>query len=297
MLLSHFILTDMEKNNNIQQMNFKDKRFPQLLRDISNPPKELFIVGAIPTLPMVAVVGTRRPTDYGKQMTYRIAYDLAKAGFCIVSGLALGIDAVAHQAAVEAGGKTLAVLGNGLSNIYPITNRGLAIQILKHGGGIISEFDLEMPALKQNFPARNRIIAGLGLATIVTEADAKSGSLITANFALVENRMVMAVPGNTTSLRSAGPNNLIKNGAKLITDAADVLAELGLQSGVLETKPVKADSREEAQILEILSAESLSTQQLIEKTEIEAAQLASILSLMEITGKIRNLGAGTWISC
>lgn len=282
---------------NIQQVKYRSKGFPQLLLDISNPPKELSVLGMIPDLPMIAIVGTRRPTEYGKQMTYKISYDLAKAGFCIVSGLALGIDAIAHHAAIEAGGKTLAVLGNGLSNIYPISNRGLAIQVLKHGGGIISEFDLEMPALKQNFPARNRIIAGLSLATIVTEADAKSGSLITANFALVENRMVMAVPGNTTSLRSAGPNNLIKNGAKLITDAADVLSELGLQSEALQSQPVKADSKEEAQILEILSEQSLSTQQLIEKTAIEAAQLASILSLMEITGKIRNLGAGTWISC
>lgn len=280
---------------NIQQVHIKSNSFPSLLRNISTPPKLINIVGTIPELPMIAIVGSRKPTNYGRAITYRISYDLARAGFCIVSGLALGIDTIAHQAALEAGGKTIAVMGCGLSQIYPISNRNLALAIIQKNGAIISEFDHTMPALKQNFPARNRIIAGLSLATIVTEADAKSGSLITANNALNENRLVMAVPGNTTSLRSAGPNNLIKNGAKLITDACDVLAELGLESKTITTKPIKADSKEEALIIEVLTTNACNTQQLIKQTKLEAAQLASILSLMEITGKIRNLGAGTWI--
>lgn len=280
---------------NIQQVHIKSNSFPSLLRDISSPPKSINFVGTIPELPMIAIVGSRKPTNYGRAITYRISYDLARAGFCIVSGLALGIDTIAHQAALEAGGKTIAVMGCGLSQIYPISNRNLALAIIQKNGAIISEFDHAMPALKQNFPARNRIIAGLSLATIVTEADAKSGSLITANNALNENRLVMAVPGNTTSLRSAGPNNLIKNGAKLITDACDVLAELGLESKTITSKPIKADSKEEALIIKVLTTNACNTQQLIKQTKLEAAQLASILSLMEITGKIRNLGAGTWI--
>lgn len=244
---------------------------------------------------MIAIVGSRNITEYGKHVTYHLSYDLAKAGMCIVSGLAYGVDSVAHRAALDAKGYTVAVLGNAINNIYPITNRGLAEKIIERGA-VISEYAPGVNTQKFNFPARNRIIAGLSLATIVPEANAKSGSLITANFALQANRLVMAMPGNTTSLRSAGPNNLIKHGAQLVTDATDVLATLGLQSNVVTTKPVKADSREEAQILSFLSEQSLSTQQLIEKTQIEAAQLASILSLMEITGKIRNLGAGSWIS-
>lgn len=289
-----FYFTDMNKNQNIQHISFKSNAFPHLLRDIASPPKGLYVRGNIPDLPMIAIVGSRNITEYGKHMAYRLSYDLAKAGMCIVSGLAYGVDSVAHRAALDARGYTIAVLGNAIDNIYPITNRLLAEKIMENGA-VISEYAPGVNTQRFNFPARNRIIAGLSLATIVPEANAKSGSLITANFALQANRLVMAVPGNTTSLRSAGPNNLIKHGAQLVTDATDVLATLGLHSNNVKTKPVKADSKQEAQILSFLTEQSLSTQQLIEKTQIEAAQLASILSLMEITGKIRNLGAGSWI--
>lgn len=287
----------MPRNNKIQQIGFKSNNFPKLLEDIASPPKAIFVIGSIPELPMVAIVGSRQITNYGRQVTYQIARDLAKAGICIVSGLAYGVDAVAHQAVTDVNGKAVAVLGSAIDQIYPVSNQGIAKKIIQNGGAIISEYPPGSATQRFNFPARNRIIAGLSLATIVAEANAKSGSLITANFALTENRLVMAVPGNITSQRSAGPNNLIKNGAKLVTDATDVLAELGLKSGVLKTKPVKADSKEEAMILELLAKQALSTQQLIIETQLEAPQIASILSLMEITGKIRNIGAGNWISC
>lgn len=280
---------------NIAHIKHNSNSFPDILRDIAAPPKELFVLGEIPQLPMVAIVGARACTDYGRYITHKIAFDLAKAGLCIVSGLAMGIDGIAHKAAIEAGGKTVAVLGNGLDVGCPAPNNGIMRQIIKGNGAVISEFPLGMPGLPQNFPARNRIIAGLSLATIVTEANASSGSLITANFALLENRMVMAVPGNTTSPRSAGPNNLIKTGAKLVTDAVDVLTELELSSKVLKPKNIKADSTEEAMVLELLQDGVNSTQGLIESTEIDAATMASVLSLMEITGKIKNMGAGMWI--
>jgi DNA processing protein len=245
---------------------------------------------------MVSIVGTRRPTKYGEEITYRLAYELAKAGFCVVSGMALGIDTIVHRAVLDAKGSTLAVLGCGLDRPYPRSNFGLYKSIIESdGGGVISEYPEGTEAYKSHFPARNRIIAGLSSATIVTEADAKSGSLITANFAIQANRTVMAVPGNTTSLRSAGPNNLIKNGAQLITNASDVLAYLGLESPELVKVKPKADSKEEALIMEILSGQSMTTQQIIDETKIDAVSIASIISLMEITGKIRNLGAGSWI--
>ena len=265
------------------------------MRGIASPPKSLYAIGEIPDLPMIAIVGTRKPTDYGRQISYQLSSQLAKAGFCVVSGMALGVDAIVHKAAIEAGGKTIAVLGSGLDKPYPISNHGIYKEIASGAGAVISEYPLGTQAYKQNFPARNRIIAGLSLATIVTEADAKSGSLITANFALQANRTVMAVPGNISSPRSAGPNNLIKNGAQLITNIADVLAILGLQLPSMVTAKPRADSREEARIMEQLADRSLTTEQLIELTEIDAINIASIISLMEITGKIRNLGAGSWI--
>ena len=281
---------------NIQYIKHNDNTFPQLLRDISSPPKGLYLAGQIPDLPMVSIVGTRRPTKYGEEITYRLAYELAKAGFCVVSGMALGIDTIVHRAVLDAKGSTLAVLGCGLDRPYPRSNFGLYKSIIESdGGGVISEYPEGIEAYKSHFPARNRIIAGLSSATIVTEADAKSGSLITANFAIQANRTVMAVPGNTTSLRSAGPNNLIKNGAQLITNASDVLAYLGLESPELVKVRPKADSKEEALIMEILSGQSMTTQQIIDETKIDAVSIASIISLMEITGKIRNLGAGSWI--
>ncbi len=280
---------------NIQYISHKDKAFPKLLRDIASVPKGIYVAGKLADLPMVAVVGTRRPTDYGRQITYQLASQLAKAGFCVVSGMAIGIDTIVHTAVLAVGGSTIAVLGGGLDKPYPRCNHALYEKIIASGGAVISEYPDNTEPYKSNFPARNRIIAGLSMATIVTEADAKSGSLITANFALQANRMVMAVPGNITSLRSAGPNNLIKNGAQLVTNVADVLASLGLHSPKLVTIKPTADSKQEAQIIELLAEKSLTTQQLIDETAIGAIDIASIMSLMEITGKIRNLGAGSWI--
>lgn len=253
------------------------------------------MTGSIPDLPMISIVGSRAITDYGKFTTYRLAYDLARAGMCIVSGLALGVDAIAHQAALDAGGATLAVLAGGLDNPSPRSNYGLFKRIAESGGGVISEYPVGTTPFKQNFPARNRIIAGLSLATVITEANASSGSLITANFALQADRMVMAVPGNVTSPRSAGPNNLLKLGAKPVADAVDVLAELGLESAVVKPKKAKADSAEEAKLMELISSGHHTTDALITHSEIEPNKIASILSLMEITGKVRNIGAGQWV--
>jgi len=281
---------------NIQYIKHNDKYFPELLRDIASPPKGLYVAGSMPELPMIAMVGTRSPSDYGKRVTYQMASNLAKAGFCLVSGMAMGIDTIVHRAALDAGGATVAVLGSGVDCPYPRCNHGLYESIIQNNGAVISEYENGTTPFKSHFPARNRIISGLSLAVIVTEADAKSGSLITANFALQQNRTVMAIPGNITSLKSAGPNNLIKSGASAVTDYTDVLALLGLENPTMVKHKPKADSKEEATIIELLSEQALSTEQLISKTGLDAVNIASVISLMEITGKIRNLGAGLWIT-
>jgi DNA processing protein len=278
----------------ISTISLQSANYPKLLREIHNPPQPLYVQGELPAGPCVAVVGSRRISDYGKRVTYQLAYQLAQAGLVIVSGLALGADGVAHRAALDAGGQTIAVLGSGIDRLLPSSNRSLAEAIIKSGNAVISEYEPGTPPSKGSYPARNRIIAGLSLAVIVTEAAAHSGSLITANFALEQNRLVMAVPGNITSLLSAGPNNLIKSGALPVTDSTDVLAALDLAA--VSHTPVKAASREEAKILELLAQGISATDELIAASGLTASEFANVISLMEISGKVRNLGAGSWVA-
>jgi DNA processing protein len=208
---------------------FSDPRYPQRLKEIFDPPILLYARGRAELLEShpVAVVGTRRPTTYGRAVAQRLSRELARAGLTIVSGLARGIDTCAHQGALEGGGATIAVLGNGVDVIYPRENRKLMEQIAERGL-IVSEFPLSSTAFPQNFPIRNRIISGLGYAVLVIEGAQYSGSLITARLALEQGREVLAVPGNITSKPSWGPNLLIKDGAKLIQEASDVVEELPL---------------------------------------------------------------------
>ncbi len=214
----------------ISNFSSTSSKFPDGLREVDPAVKAINVLGTLPGDAMIAVVGSRRPTPYGEHITYQITSELAKAGAVIVSGLAIGVDTIAHRAALDAGGKTIAVLAGGLDSIYPARNRNLAKEILASGGALISEYDLGTQAYPSNFVERNRIIAGLCAATIVTEAAAKSGALITAHRALKYNRVVMAVPGNITSALSAGPNNLIRTGATPVTSAADAIVELGFHA-------------------------------------------------------------------
>ncbi|HSX14396.1 MAG TPA: DNA-processing protein DprA [Candidatus Saccharimonadales bacterium] len=272
-----------------------DSNYPDSLREIPSVPKTLYFLGELPNRPTVAIVGARRPTEYGKRVTYQLASELASAGIAIVSGLAYGLDSIAHTGALDAGGQTIAVLAGGLHKIYPAGHRNLAIRILQSGGGIVSEYPEGMPSLRQYFPARNRIVSGLSLAVIIPEAEASSGSLITAKFALNQNRLVMAVPGNITSPTSAGPNNLIRSGAIPVTNSSDVLAALDLTTA--DAKPTaQPKSKEEALILELLEKGINSSEDLIQASELGASQFANVITLMEITGKVRNLGAGQWVA-
>ena len=216
----------MEKHN-IDIVSIQDAEYPEILKEIYDAPISLYVRGNKNILNelSVAIIGCRECTEYGRNITKNLSYNIAKNKINIVSGLAKGIDGIAHQGALFAGGKTVAVLGNGLDTIYPKENEHLALEILQKGGAIISEYPLGTKPEKQNFPERNRIVSGMSKGIIVVEAKEKSGTLITVDFALEQGRDVFVVPGNINSEASIGTNDLIKQGAKLITSYKDVLEE------------------------------------------------------------------------
>ena len=242
----------------------------------------------------VAIVGSRKPTAYGKEVTYQLAYDLAKRGIVILSGLALGVDSIAHQAALDAGGITIAVLPSSVDDIYPRTHSNLAKQIIASGGAIISEYEPETGIYKTNFLERNRIVSGLADALIVTEAAIRSGTLSTVGHALEQGREVFAVPGNITSPLSAGCNALIKQGAAPITSAQDVLEVIApdlldeQQSLALGNTPI------ETKIISLLKSGIRDGDQLQEKVGIDASEFAQALTILELGGTIRSLGGNQW---
>ena len=281
----------------IKEINIEDKNYPKLLKKIKNPPKILYYRGKIePEENCFAVVGTRRYSYYGKQMALEIAGGLAEAEVIIVSGLAPGIDTFSHSAAVERNKRTIAVLGTGVDteSIYPKSNLKLAERILETGGCLISEYPPGTPGSKITFPQRNRIISGLSFGVLVVEAKAKSGALITASWARKQQRLVFAVPGPIHSLNSKGPHILIKKGAKLTESADDILRELKLPqktTGILFTEGKNAD---ESLILNALKEEILYIDKIIEETKMPASRVASALAILEIEGKIRNLGGNLY---
>lgn len=293
---------EMEKleKEKIRVITIRDKEYPKLLKEIYNPPALIYIRGKFTQADelALAVVGTRKVSSYGKQITPEIVRDLASLKITIVSGLALGVDTLAHQSALETKGRTIGVLGCGLDkqSIYPPANRKLAEQI-KENGAVITEYPIGTLPLKQHFPARNRIISGLALGTLVIEAPETSGALLTAKSALEQNRDVFAIPGPIYSKNSTGPNNLIKMGAKLVTQAQDILDELNLNLAVQyqETKKIAPDTKEEAKILEYLSKEPIHIDKLVEKSGLDAGTVSSTLTLMEMKGKVRNLGSLNYV--
>ena len=281
---------------NINKVLKNHKQYPPYLLEISAPPKQLFYIGEPITdyLPAVTIVGSRKLTSYGKDVTYRLAYDLAKQGITIISGLALGADGVAHQGAIEAGGRTIAILANGLDQITPRSHRNLAIDLLKKGGTIVSEYEQGMPALKQNFVARNRIISALSDMTIITESAEAGGSLRTASFAVEQNKIVGAIPGNITSSQSIGTNNLIKSGATPITCAQDVLNALGIASEQKAREDVFGDSKEEQIVIDLMKAGITELDELQQKSQLDPSIFSQTITMLELSSKIRPLGAAHW---
>jgi len=279
----------------IKTISVKDKNYPKLLKEIKNPPEVLYYRGELnPDEKCFGVVGTRMFSSYGKQVALEIAGDLAEAGLTIVSGLAPGIDTFAHTATVERRKRTIAVLGTGIDerSIYPQSNLNLARKILETGGALISEYPPGTRGTQFTFPQRNRIISGLSLGVLVVEAKEKSGALITAEWAKKQQRLVFAIPGPIHSLNSKGCHYLIKHEvAKLIENANDILKELNLPAGrQVYQKGIIGETLEENLILKALEEEALYVDKIIEKTKLSAASIASSLAILEIKGKVRNLG-------
>jgi len=210
--------------NEIKKIDITNEKYPKLLKQIYDPPKCLYVLGNTEILntPSIAIVGCRETTEYGRKSATYFSYNLAKQDITIISGLAKGIDSFSHIGALQAKGKTIAVIGSGLDIIYPKENIKLAKEIIKQGGAIISEYPIGTRPEKEHFPARNRIISGMSNAVLVVEAKEKSGSLITADFAIEQGKDVYAVPGNINSLNSVGTNNLIKDGAIPVSKFSDI---------------------------------------------------------------------------
>lgn len=276
-----------------------DPAYPELLRQIYAPPVVLFVRGEFPTERdevSVAVVGSRVLTPYGKQATTELARELARAGVCVVSGLALGADGLAHQAALDSGGRTVAVLGCGIDQVYPPSHRRLADQILASGGALLSEYIPGTEPTAYNFPQRNRIIAGLARGVLVTEGREKSGSLITAQLALEMGREVFAVPGSIFAENSAGPLRLVQAGAKPVLGAADILESLQLgQLPAPETAKLPLGTPTEQQVLAALTREPQSVDALARASGLPSAEVLATLTLLEVRGVAENLGGSQWV--
>ncbi len=293
------LLEQLEKEN-IKAITIEDELYPKILKEIHTPPQLLYYKGTLKKEEEnnIAIVGSRKFTSYGKQATENLVGELSKNNLNIVSGLALGIDAFAHKACIDSGGRTIAVLGSGLDNasIYPSQNKYLSEKIIKSGGAIISEFSPGTPPLRHHFPQRNRIISGLSLGILIIEAQEKSGSLITANYALEQNREVFAVPGNIYSLNSKGTNKLIKQGAQLVTDTNDIIESLGLQvTNQKEIKKIKPENFKEEKILSCLSHEEIHTDLISLKTGLDSSVINSTLIIMEMKGMVKNIGGMKYI--
>lgn len=265
-----------------------DGSYPNLLREIADPPITLYVRGewqACFDLPGVGLIGSRMCSTYGENASEMLARDLASRGICVLSGLARGIDTAAHRGAIRGGGKTIAVLGTGIDAVYPKENTRLVSEILEAGGAVVSQFPLGTPPLKDNFPYRNRIISGLSLGVVIVEATEKSGSLITARLAMEQNREVMAVPGNITSRNSFGTNYLIKSGAKLVQQWQDVVAELPAEvaADILPPKIEKANGKHGSAGQELAPADLSSNERTI-WTLLSPDEPAHIDGLLEESG-------------
>ncbi len=273
----------------VQIIPFGDERYPEALGQIYDPPIVLYVKGKLPQSqgPSVAVVGSRVASLYGKKMALEISRGLASAGVPVISGLALGIDTAAHQGALEAGGVTIAVLGGGIGKLYPSENRKLAERICERGA-LISEYPVEMAPQPGCFPVRNRIISGLCSAVLVVEAKEKSGALITADLALEQGRDVLAVPGNADSFKSAGTNSLIKQGARLVLSAQDVLLELGFSIEKKAKTPKRAAvTAEEERVLSFLEAGPVHLDQIIEASSLSLQKTLGVLSYLQLKGFVK----------
>ena len=287
-----FELEKAEKSG-VQVLTIADCVYPARLKEIYDYPPVLYIKGnLIPQDELsLAVVGTRKPTVYGRQVTEELVAELAASGITIASGLARGVDTIAHQTALKSGGRTLAVMGSGVNIIYPAENTSLTRRILENGA-LISECPIDAGPRAENFPRRNRILSGLTLGTLVTEAGESSGALITANNALEQNREVFAVPGSVLSSQSRGTNRLIQQGAKLVRHVADIMEELNIKTVVsqLEFKEILPENDIEKQLVKYLALEPVHIDEVCRASGLPTAMVSSTLAMMELKGMVKQLG-------
>jgi DNA processing protein len=281
------------QDNGVWLCTLDHPHYPELLRQIAAPPPLLYVRGEIlPTdSKAVAIVGTRSPSQYGQKVADRMASALAEQGITIVSGLARGLDSIAHLAALRSGGRTLAVLGNGIDKVYPVENRRLAEQIVDNQqGAILTEYSPGTPAHAEHFPARNRIISGLSLGVLVVEAPENSGALLTASSAAEQGREVFAIPGHVTAPNSRGTNRLIQDGAKLVITPADILDEIipqheRQQSRQTVTAALPANPQE-ADMLELLQLEPLHVDEIAYETGLPIHEVTALLMVMKLKGLV-----------
>lgn len=281
---------------NINEVRPDKSKYLQILEDIANPPKKLYYRGTLPTerRPSVAIVGSRKPTAYGREVTTQLASTLARHGVVIISGLALGVDAIAHQAALDAGGTTIAIQANGLERLYPVTNKRLGEAIIASDGAVISEYEPDVEPLQFRFLERNRLVSGLADIVVITEAAARSGTLNTAGHALEQGRDIYVVPGNITSPMSVGCNLLLRQGAQPLLDPHELLSILNptdhLEQAIL---PVGETPLEQA-IIDALASGIRSGDILLDTLHVDAGEFNRALTMLEISGAIKPLGANQW---
>ncbi len=291
---------EMEKleHHRVQVLTYHDSAYPSRLKEIYDYPPILYVKGSL--LPedewCLAVVGTRRATAYGKQVTEEIVADLARNRITIASGLARGIDSVAHRSALEAGGRSIAVFACGLDIVYPGENANLARSIMQQGA-LLSEYPLGTKPKPDNFPRRNRIMSGMSLGVLVVEAGESSGALITANLALEQNREVLAVPGSILSPASRGTNHLIQEGAKAVRDYMDILEELNLTAVAqqMEMKEIIPASDEESILLKQLSTEPTHVDEVCRSSGLPVSTVSSTLAMMELKGLVKSVGSMKYV--
>ena len=280
-------------------LTWESPGYPLLLREIADPPPVLYVKGEITAEDAwaIAVVGTRRASPYGREVTRRLTEALARSGITIVSGLARGIDAEAHWATLRAGGRTIAVLGCGIDKMYPPEHAKLADKIVAHGA-LVSDYPLGTEPEGSNFPPRNRIISGLSLGVLVTNAGVRSGAMITADFAGEQGRDVFAVPGSILSNGCAGTNRLVQDGAKVVLRAEDILEELNLTmvAEQAEARQVLPADATEASLLSYLSAEPTHVDELRQQVGLPIAQVTSTLAMMELKGLVRQVGGMNYVT-
>ena len=285
------------KKLKIDYLSISDKDYPENLKEIDDAPYVLYVRGKLKSADAsaVAIVGSRKMTAYGREVAQRFSTELASYGITIVSGLARGIDTESHKGALSAGGRTIAVIGAGLDNIYPPENTKLAEEIAGRGA-VISEYPLGYPAMPLNFAARNRIISGLSRAVLVVEGAEQSGTLLTATHAAKQGREVFAVPGQITSPLSGAPLFLLKNGAKIATKPSDILEELNLQIKVDReaVEKIMPSDGTEGKILSFLENEPLHLDELARISTLGVGTLSAKLTIMELKGLVRSLGGGVY---